>query len=83
VAETAAPPTGFTPRQLEVVGLLAAGCSAPEIAAALGISARTVRMHCDTLRLKLQVGRRRQIPAAFAWRTGIDPLSTPTALDVL
>ena len=83
MTETAVPPAGFTLRQLQVVALLAAGCSAEEIAMSLGISARTVRMHCDTLRVKLQVRRRRQIPAAFAWRTGIDPLVTATADDVL
>lgn len=83
MTETAAPPENFTPRQLQVVVLLAAGCSAGEIADSLGISARTVRMHCDTLRAKLRVRRRRQIPAAFAWRTGLDPLATATAEDVL
>ena len=83
MTETAAPPVGFTPRQLQVVVLLAAGCSAGEIADRLGISARTVRMHCDTLRVKLRVTRRRQIPAAFAWRTGIDPLVSAAAEDIL
>ena len=81
MTETATPPAGFTARQLQVVVLLAAGCSAEEIADNLGISARTVRMHCDVLRSKLQVRRRRQIPAAFVWRTGIDPLLTAAGHD--
>ena len=71
---TPLPPAGFTGRQVEVVTLLAAGLSAVEIGARLGISARTVRMHCDALRLKLAVARSRQIPVAFFQRTGLDPL---------
>jgi DNA-binding CsgD family transcriptional regulator len=67
------PPDGFTPRQLQVVRLLAVGHSATEIGAVLGISARTARMHCDVLRVKLAVTRSRQIPHAFFARTGVDP----------
>jgi len=73
MATAIVPPDGFTRRQLEVVALLAAGCSADEMAARLGISSRTVRAHCDVLRAKLRVARRRQIPAAFVSRTGVDP----------
>ena len=73
MATAIVPPDGFTRRQLEVVALLAAGCSADEMAARLGISSRTVRAHCDVLRAKLRVTRRRQIPAAFVSRTGVDP----------
>jgi len=69
------PPTGFTRRQTQVVGLIAAGYSADEIAKSLGISARTVRAHSDALRAKLRVARRSQIPAAFLWRTGVDPFT--------
>ena len=64
---------GFTGRQREVVGLIANGLSNAEIAERLGISARTAKAHCDVLRAKLGVTRRRQIPAAFRELTGEDP----------
>ena len=72
----ATPPVGFTGRQVEIVELIAAGHSAVEIGSRLGISARTVRMHCEVLRAKLRVPRSRQIPVAFLLRTGIDPLAS-------
>ena len=65
----------FTARQREVVGLIAEGCSNVEIATRLGISPRTAKAHSDTLRVKLGVSRRRQIPAAFRAATGEDPHS--------
>ena len=68
------PYTGLTERQRQVVGLIALGCSNEEVAERLGISARTVKAHCDVLRQKLGVPRRRQIPAAFKTLTGQDPL---------
>jgi DNA-binding CsgD family transcriptional regulator len=64
----------FTKRQREVVELIAAGCSNDEIGRRLGISPRTAKAHCDVLRQKLGVGRRRQIPAAYRLLTGEDPL---------
>jgi DNA-binding NarL/FixJ family response regulator len=67
-------PITFTPRQLQIVELLARGCCAVEIAEQLGISARTVKAHCDLLRDKLGV-RRREIPYAYRRVTGRDPLS--------
>jgi DNA-binding CsgD family transcriptional regulator len=67
--------TPITPRQREVVGLIAAGCSNDEIGVRLGISPRTAKAHCDVLRQKLGVRRRRQIPIAFRLLTGEDPLS--------
>lgn len=67
--------TDITPRQREVVALIAAGCSNDEVGARLGISPRTAKAHCDALRLKLGVRRRRQIPVAFRLLTGEDPLS--------
>lgn len=63
----------FTERQRQVVQLIAEGCSNLEIAERLGISPRTAKAHSDVLRLKLRVGRRRQIPAAFRELTGEDP----------
>ena len=68
-----APPT-ITERQREVVELIAAGCSNAEVGRRLGISARTAKAHCDALRQKLGVARRRQIPVAYRAQTGRDPL---------
>jgi ATP/maltotriose-dependent transcriptional regulator MalT len=75
----------LTQRQLQVVGLIAIGCSNEEIGRRLEISPRTAKAHCDALRLKLGVPRRRQIPAAFKTLTGQDPLArelTPAAAGV-
>jgi ATP/maltotriose-dependent transcriptional regulator MalT len=65
----------ITPRQREVIELIAAGCSNEEVGERLGISARTAKAHCDVLRQKLGVARRRQIPVAYRLLTGEDPLS--------
>ena len=73
------PNSGLTERQRQVVELIALGCSNDEVAARLGISARTAKAHCDVLRQKLGVPRRRQIPAAFKTLTGQDPLSCELA----
>jgi DNA-binding CsgD family transcriptional regulator len=63
----------ITDRQREIVALIAAGCSNEEVGARLGISPRTAKAHCDVLRQKLGVKRRRQIPFAFRLVTGEDP----------
>jgi len=68
-------PLDLTERQRQVIGLIARGCSNEEVGVRLGISPRTVKAHCDVLRQKLGVPRRRQIPAAFRMLTGEDPLS--------
>jgi ATP/maltotriose-dependent transcriptional regulator MalT len=65
----------ITARQRQVVELIAAGYSNEEIGDQLGISPRTVKAHCDVLRQKLGVSRRRQIPVAYRLLTGEDPLS--------
>lgn len=72
--------TGLTSRQREVVALIAAGCSNDEVGERLGISPRTAKAHADTLRSKLGVSRRRQIPVAFRVLTGEDPLSASLGL---
>ncbi|MHB8468521.1 MAG: response regulator transcription factor [Gaiellaceae bacterium] len=72
-------PFGLTERQLQVVELIALGCSNEEVGFRLGISARTAKAHCDVLRQKLGVPRRRQIPAAFRMLTGEDPLARELA----
>lgn len=63
----------ITDRQRQIVALIAAGCSNEEVGRHLGISARTAKAHCDTLRQKLGVERRRQIPGAYYRLTGTDP----------
>ena len=68
-------PFVMTERQLQVIELIARGCSNDEVGVRLGISPRTAKAHCDVLRQKLGVPRRRQIPAAFRTLTGEDPLS--------
>ena len=65
----------ITERQREVVELIAAGMSNDEVGERLGISPRTAKAHCDVLRQKLGVSRRRQIPVAYRLLTGEDPLS--------
>ena len=65
----------ITERQREVVELIAAGLSNDEVGERLGISPRTAKAHCDVLRQKLGVARRRQIPVAYRLLTGLDPLS--------
>jgi DNA-binding CsgD family transcriptional regulator len=65
----------FTPRQRQIVQLIAAGHSNDEIGERLGITERTVRAHCEALRLKLGCLRRRHIPLAYARSTGDDPLA--------
>jgi ATP/maltotriose-dependent transcriptional regulator MalT len=65
----------LTDRQRQVVELIAMGCSNEEIGGRLGISGRTVKAHCDVLRQKLDVTRRRHIPAAYRALTGDDPLA--------
>ena len=64
----------ITERQREVVELIAAGLSNDEVGERLGISPRTAKAHCDVLRQKLGVSRRRQIPIAYRLLTGEDPL---------
>jgi len=66
---------GLTERQVQIVELIANGCSNVEVATTLGISPRTAKAHSDALRQKLGVPRRRQIPAAFRALTGVDPLA--------
>ena len=72
-------PPVLTPRQKQVVELIAAGCSNEEVGERLGISPRTAKAHCDVLRQKLGVARRRQIPRAYRELTGDDPLSKSLA----
>jgi ATP/maltotriose-dependent transcriptional regulator MalT len=67
--------TVITARQRQVIELIAQGLSNDEVGSELGISPRTAKAHCDALRQKLGVPRRRQIPVAFRLLTGEDPLA--------
>ena len=72
-------PSAITVRQRQVVELIAQGLSNEELGHALGISPRTAKAHCDALRQKLGVPRRRQIPLAYRLLTGDDPLAKSLA----
>ncbi|MFN8633005.1 MAG: tetratricopeptide repeat protein [Chloroflexota bacterium] len=66
-------PSGLTPRELEVLALIAAGRSNSEIAAELTLSVRTVERHINSIYGKLQV-RGRAEATAFAFRRRlVDP----------
>jgi DNA-binding CsgD family transcriptional regulator len=72
-------PYSITPRQREVIELIAQGMSNVELGQQLGISPRTAKAHCDILRQKLGVNHRRQIPLAYRILTGDDPLAKSLA----
>ncbi len=65
-----APPAQLTPREIEVLQLIALGHSNKEIAKILSISARTVNFHLDNLYSKLGV-RSRTEAAVYALRRGL------------
>ena len=71
--------SSITARQREVIELIAQGLSNTELGLALGISPRTAKAHCDVLRQKLGVTRRRHIPLAYRLLTGDDPLAKSLA----
>ncbi|GAA1191574.1 response regulator transcription factor [Prauserella alba] len=60
-------PGGLSPREIEVLRLVAVGNSNPEIAAALVLSEKTVARHLSNIFAKLDVGSR-TAAAAFAFR---------------
>ena len=64
----------LTPRELAVANLIAEGMSNREIAAALGISLRTVQGHVEKILHKLGFGSRAQVAAWVAQR-GVDTAS--------
>jgi ATP/maltotriose-dependent transcriptional regulator MalT len=72
---TSRDPASITERQRQVIELIAQGLSNDELSHVLGISPRTAKAHCDVLRQKLGVPRRRQIPLAYRLLTGQDPLA--------
>ena len=54
-----------TPRQAQILGLVASGLSDKEIATLLGVSPRTVQSHLD--RLYLEHGLHKRSAAVAAW----------------
>ena len=71
-------PDGLTPREAEVLGLLAAGLSNREIAAALMVSVRTVGRHVDNLYGKIGVHERSK---ARQYARGRGLVAAPPARD--
>ena len=65
-----APPEPLTPRELEILGLLAAGDSNKTIAARLSISVHTVKYHISSILSKLGVATRTEA-VALGLRLGI------------
>lgn len=64
-------PPNLTGRQRETLGLIAEGLTNPEIAARMGITARTVKAHSDELRRRFQVDRKNEL-IGEARRFGLD-----------
>ncbi len=54
-----------TPRQAQILGLVASGLSDKEIATRLGVSPRTIQSHLD--RLYLEHGLHKRSAAVAAW----------------
>lgn len=67
-------PDVLSPRERDVLALLAEGCSNAEIAAELGVALNTVRNHVRSILEKLHLQNRVQA-AVYAVRAGLVPLS--------
>ncbi|CAM5564486.1 Response regulator transcription factor OS=Streptomyces cyaneofuscatus OX=66883 GN=G3I52_02290 PE=4 SV=1 [Streptomyces cyaneofuscatus] len=70
VSSRSKPVTQISPREKEVVVLLAEGLTNAEIAAALSITVGTVKTHLTNVQGKLGVRNRVEI-ASWAWRSGL------------
>jgi DNA-binding NarL/FixJ family response regulator len=67
---TAHPPQALTPREVEILGLLAEGLGNKTIASRLGISEHTVKTHVTSIFAKLEVSTRTEA-VAIAARLGL------------
>ncbi|MEV8442429.1 response regulator transcription factor [Actinosynnema sp. NPDC051121] len=66
------PPAALSPRQLQVLTLIADGLTAPDIAGALAVGTETVRTHIKGLLQKLGA-KDRTHAVSIAYRTGVLP----------
>jgi DNA-binding NarL/FixJ family response regulator len=66
----------LTPRETQVLQALAAGQTAAQIAASLGISASTVQSHVKSILAKLGVHSKIEA-VTLAWRLGLAPTDRP------
>lgn len=74
----AAGPAGLTPREVEVLSLIARGASNKQVARSLGITPRTAGTHIERIYAKIGVSTR-SAATLFAMRNGL--LDSPSALD--
>ena len=65
-----APAHRLTPRQLEVLSLVAQGCSYKEVGAKLGLSPRTIKYHMAEIMDQLHLEHRAQV-LAYAGKIGL------------
>ncbi|MFI9648185.1 response regulator [Streptomyces sp. NPDC052040] len=63
-------PEPLTPRELDVVRLVARGCTNEEVAARLYVTHSTVKTHLGNIQRKLSARNRVEI-AAWAWEAGV------------
>jgi DNA-binding NarL/FixJ family response regulator len=63
-------PAGLTPRQREVLTMVAQGLTYKEVGARLGLSARTVKYHMSEIMQQLHLEHRAQV-LTYAGRTGL------------
>ena len=70
----------LTPREVEILRLVAGGLANKEIASALSITEKTVKVHLNSVFSKLDVRSRTQA-ALYAIRTGIAELDTHDGAD--
>ena len=69
-------PDPLTPREVEILKLVAKGMENPEIATQLVISEATVRTHVSNIMSKLHLASRTQV-ALYALREGLASLDEP------